>query len=244
MSNKVEKMKELENTIKIMEEKNGNLEDEISQMKKDIVEHSYCEKKRNSLLEKIKYLTEENNQYKKFIKNINSENNNLEYKKKNEQTKLNTTRSHENSKLNIKSKKNLTQLPKILNKNKKLENGKKDDEIESLTDKDEINILIKLYQGDINNYSEFRKKLIIYAKCKENIINKYKIEEKAYNKKVYSMEEQIEYLNHKVKESEMRINIFQQKINDKDFQNKQLKKKLNEDKKEKDNSKKKIKDFE
>ena len=71
MSNKVEKMKELENTIKIMEEKNGNLEDEISQMKKDIVEHSYCEKKRNSLLEKIKYLTEENNQYKKFIKNIN-----------------------------------------------------------------------------------------------------------------------------------------------------------------------------
>ena len=244
MSNKVEKMKELENTIKIMEEKNGNLEDEISQMKKDIVDHSYCEKKRNSLLEKIKYLTEENNQYKKFIKKINSENNNLEYKKKNEQTKLNTTRSHENSKLNIKSKKNLTPLPKILNKNKKLENEKKDDEIESLTDKDEINILIKLYQGDINNYSEFRKKLIIYAKCKENIINKYKIEEKAYNKKVYSMEEQIEYLNHKVKESEMRINIFQQKINDKDFQNKQLKKKLNEDKKEKDNSKKKIKDFE
>ena len=121
---------------------------------------------------------------------------------------------------------------------------KKMRKLESLADKDEIYILIKLYQGDITNYSEFRKKLIIYAKCKENIINKYKSDEKANIKKVYSMQEQIEYLNHKVKESEMRINIFQQKINDKDFQNKQLKKKLNEDKKEKDNSKKKIKDFE
>ena len=240
MSNKVEKMKELENSIKIMKEKNSKLEEEISQMKRDIVDHSYCEKKRNSLLEKIKYLTEENNQYKKFIKKLNSENNNSEDKMKNEQANINTSRSHESTKINIKSKKNLTQLPKILNKNKKIENEKKDEEIESLADKDEIYILIKLYQGDITNYTEFRKKLIIYAKCKENIINKYKSDEKANIKKVYSMQEQIEYLNHKVKESEMRINIFQQQINDKDFQNKKLKKKLIEDKKDKDNSKQKF----
>ena len=244
MSNKVEKMKELENSIKIMKEKNCKLEEEISQMKRDIVDHSYCEKKRNSLLEKIKYLTEENNQYKKYIKKLNAENNNLDDKKKNDQTILNTTRSHENTKLNIKTKKYLTQLPKISNKNKKLENDKKDEEIESLADKDEINILIKLYQGDTTKYTEFRKKLIIYAKCKENIINKYKADEKANSKKVYSMQEQIEYLNHKVKESEMRINIFQQQINDKDFQNKKLKKKLNEDKTEKNNSKQKLSDFE
>ena len=60
-----------------------------------------------------------------------------------------------------------------------------------------------------------------------------------FNKKVYSMQEEIEYLNHKVKESEMRLNIFQQQINDKDFKNKQLKKQLIEEKKEKENLKKK-----
>ena len=120
------------------------------------------------------------------------------------------------------------------------ENIKKDNEIENLADKDEIYILIKLFQGDETKFIEFKKKLIIYAKLKENIINKYKAEEKSYNKKVYSMEEQIEYLNHKVKESEMRINIFQQQLNDKEFKNKKLKKQLIEEKKEKEDSKQKL----
>ena len=236
-SNKVEKMKELENINKSLRENNNRLEEEINLIKRDIIEHSYCEKKRDSLLEKIKYLTEENNQLKKYIKKLNIEN---EDKKQNGQNNLNTTRNKENNKLNIKLKKTQTQLPKILNKNKNGENIKKDNEIENLADKDEIYILIKLFQGDETKFIEFKKKLIIYAKLKENIINKYKAEEKSHNKKVYSMEEQIEYLNHKVKESEMRINIFQQQLNDKEFKNKKLKKQLIEEKKEKEDSKQKL----
>ena len=63
------------------------------------------------------------------------------------------------------------------------------------------------------------------------------------NKKIYSMQEEIEYLNHKVKEGEMRINIFQQQINEKDFKNKKLKKQLIEEKKEKENIDQKFNDF-
>ena len=242
-SNKVEKMKEQENLNKILKEKNLKLEEEISQIKRDIIDHSYCEKKRNSLLEKIKYLTEENKEYKKQIKKLTLENQtgqdipklNINGKTQNGssngQNNLNSSRSKYN-------KMNDTHLPKISKKAKKEEN-KKDNEIENLTDKDEIYILIKFYQGDDSKFSEFKKKLISYAKCKENIINKYKNDEKMFNKKVYSMQEEIEYLNHKVKESEMRLNIFQQQINDKDFKNKQLKKQLIEEKKEKENLKKK-----
>ena len=242
-SNKVEKMKEQENLNKILKEKNSKLEEEISQIKRDIIDHSYCEKKRNSLLEKIKYLTEENKEYKKQIKKLTLENQtgqdipklNINGKTQNGssngQNNLNSSRSKYNNM-------NDTHLPKISKKAKKEEN-KKDNEIENLTDKDEIYILIKFYQGDDSKFSEFKKKLISYAKCKENIINKYKNDEKMFNKKVYSMQEEIEYLNHKVKESEMRLNIFQQQINDKDFKNKQLKKQLFEEKKEKENLKKK-----
>ena len=236
-SNKVEKMKEQENLNKILKEKNIKLEEEIFQIKRDIIDHSYCEKKRNSLLEKIKYLTEENKEYKKQIKKLTLENQtgqdipklnineNTQNGHSNGQNNLNSSRSKHN-------KMNDTHLPKISKKAKKEEN-KKDNEIENLTDKDEIYILIKFYQGDDSKFSEFKKKLISYAKCKENIINKYKNDEKMFNKKVYSMQEEIEYLNHKVKESEMRLNIFQQQINDKDFKNKQLKKQLIEEKKEK-----------
>ena len=242
-SNKVEKMKEQENLNKILKEKNSKLEEEISQIKRDIIDHSFCEKKRNSLLEKIRYLTEENKEYKKQIKKLTLENQtgqdipklNINGKTQNGssngQNNLNSSRSKHN-------KMNDTHLPKISKKAKKEEN-KKDNEIENLTDKDEIYILIKFYQGDDSKFSEFKKKLISYAKCKENIINKYKNDEKMFNKKVYSMQEEIEYLNHKVKESEMRLNIFQQQINDKDFKNKQLKKQLIEEKKEKENLKKK-----
>ena len=242
-SNKVEKMKEQENLNKILKEKNSKLEEEISQIKRDIIDHSYCEKKRNSLLEKIKYLTEENKEYKKQIKKLTLENQtgqdipklnineNTQNGHSNGQNNLNSSRSKHN-------KMNDTHLPKISKKAKNEEN-KKDNEIENLTDKDEIYILIKFYQGDDSKFSEFKKKLISYAKCKENIINKYKNDEKMFNKKVYSMQEEIEYLNHKVKESEMRLNIFQQQINDKDFKNKQLKKQLIEEKKEKENLKKK-----
>ena len=237
-SNKIEKMKEQENLNKILNEKNSKLEEEISQLKRDIIDHSFCEKKRNALLEKIKYLTEENKEYKKQIKKLTSENQpGQEIPKLNindkTQNNLNTSRSKYN-------KTNNNQLPKISKKPKKEEN-KKDNEIENLVDKDEIYILIKFYQGDDSKFSEFKKKLISYAKCKENILNKYKSDEKILNKKVYSMQEEIEYLNHKVKESEMKLNIFQQQINDKDFKNKQLKKQLIEEKKEKENLKKKDK---
>ena len=258
MTNNAEKIKEQENLNKTLKEENAKLEDEIHQIKRDLVEHSYCEKKRESLLEKIKYLTEDNKQLKKQIRKLTLENQssqdnllnmtkmnmkkmNLNDKNKNDfssgQNNLNTTRSRD---YNKKSKEH---LPKITIKSKKEENNKKDNEIEHLIDKEEIYILIQLFQGDESKFSEFKKKLISYAKCKESIINKYKADEKLKNKKVYSMQEEIEYLNHKVKESEMRINIFQQQINDKDFKNKKLKKQLIKEKKEKENTAQKFNDF-
>ena len=258
MTNNAEKIKEQENLNKTLKEENAKLEDEIHQIKRDLVDHSYCEKKRESLLEKIKYLTEDNKQLKKQIRKLTLENQssqdnllnmtkmnmtkmNLNDKNKNDfssgQNNLNTTRSRD---YNKKSKEH---LPKITIKSKKEENNKKDNEIEHLIDKEEIYILIQLFQGDESKFVEFKKKLISYAKCKESIINKYKADEKLKNKKVYSMQEEIEYLNHKVKESEMRINIFQQQINDKDFKNKKLKKQLIEEKKEKENTAQKFNDF-
>ena len=241
MTNKVDKIKEQENLNKILKEENEKLEEEIHQIKRDLVEHSYCEKKRESLLEKIKYLTEENRQLKKQTKkltldNQGSQDNLLNMTKLN----MNTTRSRDYNKNN---KINKELLPKISKKVKKEENIKKDKEIENLIDKEEIYILIQLFQGDELKFAEFRKKLITYARVKENIINKYKTDEKMKNKKIYSMQEEIEYLNHKVKEGEMRINIFQQQINEKDFKNKKLKKQLIEEKKEKENTAQKFNDF-
>ena len=241
MTNKVDKIKEQENLNKILKEENEKLEEEIHQIKRDLVEHSYCEKKRESLLEKIKYLTEENRQLKKQTKkltldNQGSQDNLLNMTKLN----MNTTRSRDYNKNN---KINKELLPKISKKVKKEENIKKDKEIENLIDKEEIYILIQLFQGDESKFAEFRKKLITYARVKENIINKYKADEKMKNKKIYSMQEEIEYLNHKVKEGEMRINIFQQKKKKKDFKNKKLKKQLIEEKKEKENIDQKFNDF-
>ena len=241
MTNKVDKIKEQENLNKILKEENEKLEEEIHLIKRDLVEHSYCEKKRESLLEKIKYLTEENRQLKKQTKkltldNQGSQDNLLNMTKLN----MNTTRSRDYNKNN---KINKDLLPKISKKVKKEENIKKDKEIENLIDKEEIYILIQLFQGDELKFAEFRKKLITYARVKENIINKYKTDEKMKNKKIYSMQEEIEYLNHKVKEGEMRINIFQQQINEKDFKNKKLKKQLIEEKKEKENIDQKFNDF-
>ena len=241
MTNKVDKIKEQENLNKILKEENEKLEEEIHQIKRDLVEHSYCEKKRESLLEKIKYLTEENRQLKKQTKkltldNQGSQDNLLNMTKLN----MNTTRSRDYNKNN---KINKELLPKISKKVKKEENIKKDKEIENLIDKEEIYILIQLFQGDESKFADFRKKLITYARVKENIINKYKADEKMKNKKIYSMQEEIEYLNHKVKEGEMRINIFQQQINEKDFKNKKLKKQLIEEKKEKENIDQKFNDF-
>ena len=241
MTNKVDKIKEQENLNKILKEENEKLEEEIHLIKRDLVEHSYCEKKRESLLEKIKYLTEENRQLKKQTKkltldNQESQDNLLNMTKLN----MNTTRSRDYNKNN---KINKELLPKISKKVKKEENIKKDKEIENLIDKEEIYILIQLFQGDELKFAEFRKKLITYARVKENIINKYKTDEKMKNKKIYSMQEEIEYLNHKVKEGEMRINIFQQQINEKDFKNKKLKKQLIEEKKEKENIDQKFNDF-
>ena len=148
----------------------------------------------------------------------------------------------------IKQKKKLSQEKDKNDKNKN--NDNKDYDIEQLTDKNELNILIQLFEGEEEKYAEFKKKLIIYAKSKESIINKYKFEEKNYYKQLLSYQEQNEYLNGKVRESERRIKIYQQQLNNSNFQNKKLKKKFNEEIKEKkniilrlDNSKKKIEKF-
>ena len=249
----LDRMKELENLNKLLKEQNDKLNEELIKAKKEYVDHSYCEKRRNTLIEQVRYLTEENKRFKndnkKYTLTIEELNKTINELK----SKLNISNtSGINSKMQTKTILKTPRLPNISKSKRTIEtendktknkNGDKDEEIENLIDKDEIYILIKLFKGDENQYVEFRKKLIIYAKSKECIINKYKLEEKAMNKKVFSMQEQVEYLNHKVKESEMRIKIYQQQLNDRDYQNKKLKKRYNEEKKEKENTKQKLKDF-
>ena len=101
MTNNVEKIKEQENLNKTLKEENAKLEDEIHQIKRDLVDHSYCEKKRESLLEKIKYLTEDNKQLKKQIRKLTLENQSSQDNLLN-MTKLNmnTTRSRDYNKNN------------------------------------------------------------------------------------------------------------------------------------------------
>jgi hypothetical protein len=249
----LDRMKELENLNKLLKEQNDKLNEELIKSKKEYVDHSYCEKRRNTIIEQVRYLTEENKRFKndnkKYTLTIEELNKTINELK----SKLNISNtSGINSKMQTKTILKTPRLPNISKSKKTIEtendktknkNGDKDEEIENLIDKDEIYILIKLFKGDENQYVEFRKKLIIYAKSKECIINKYKLEEKAMNKKVFSMQEQVEYLNHKVKESESRIKIYQQQLNDRDYQNKKLKKRYNEEKKEKENTKQKLKDF-
>ena len=278
----MDRMKNLEDMNKKLKEQNTNLNEEIFKIKKEIVDHNYCENKRKTLVEQVIYLTEENKRYKNDIKKFTAINEELtkninlykyilkiknininDYLNDNLITDININNNNDTSlrdnlninkytnKLVLKSPRlpNITKSKKTLeNENNKLNNKsniieKKDEDLENLLDKDEINILIKLFQGDEKKYSEFKKKIIIYAKSKESIINKYKLEEKNLNKKIFSMQEQVEYLNHKVKESEMRIKIFQQQLNDSNYQKKKFKKKYVEEKKEKEETKQKFKDF-
>ena len=265
----VDKMKELENMNKLFKDENTNLNDEIFKLKKEIVDHTYCEKKRNKLLEQVKYLTEENKRLKKDLKQFIASNNNNNNSNNNNINTNNDTIENNNSNtnhkyvinptssnLNIKSIifKNLNKsiikkdahFPNIIKLKNKLNqekdkndknknNDNKNYDIERLTDKNEINLLIQLFEGDEEKYAEFKKKLIIYAKSKESIINKYKVEEKNYNRQLLSYQEQNEYLNRKVTENERKIKIYQKQLNDNNFQNKKLKKKFNEEIKEKEN---------
>ena len=262
----VDKMKELENMNKLFKDENTNLSDEIFKLKKEIVDHTYCEKKKNKLVEQVKYLTEENKRLKKDLKQYLSSNNNNNNTNTNNDTiennNINTKHKYvvnpNPSNLNINLKSiiiknqnksaikgdshfpNIIKLKKKLNKekdknDKNKNNDNKDYEIEQLTDKNEINILVQLFEGDEEKYAEFKKKLIIYAKSKESIINKYKFEEKNYNKQLLSYQEQNEFLNRQVTESERRIKIYQQQLNNSNFQNKKLKNKFNEEIKEKEN---------
>ena len=118
-------MKELENMNKKLKEENNNLNDEIIKLKKEIVEHAYCENKRNTLLEQIKYLTEENKRFKIDIKRlatINEEllNTNNKYKyliKKNNINLDDTLSNNGNTKDNNNS---VTNLKKIYRNNNSL----------------------------------------------------------------------------------------------------------------------------
>jgi len=258
----VDKMKELENMNKLFKDENTNLNDEIFKLKKEIVDHTYCEKKRNKLVEQVKYLTEENKRLKKDLKqylssnsnNNNTNNDTIENNNINTNHKYAVNPNPPNLNINLKSviikNQNKTTIktnahfPNIIKLKKKpnqekdkndKNNDNKDYEIEQLSDKNEINILVQLFEGDEEKYAEFKKKLIIYAKSKESIINKYKFEEKNYNKQLLSYQEQNEFLNRQVTESERRIKIYQQQLNNSNFQNKKLKNKFNEELKEKEN---------
>ena len=87
--------------------------------------------------------------------------------------------------------------------------------------------LNKIFFKNSNAYSIILKKLEILQKSKDSLDNKYKLEQKQFNKRIYSMQQQIDYLNTKIREGEIKINILQAQLNESKIENKQLLKRIN-----------------
>ena len=86
--------------------------------------------------------------------------------------------------------------------------------------------LNKLFFKNTNAYNIILKKLEILQKSKDSLENKYKLEQKQFTKRIYSMQQQIDYLNTNIREREIKINIIQAQLNESKIENKQLLKRI------------------
>ena len=70
------------------------------------------------------------------------------------------------------------------------------------------------------------KKFEILQKSKDSIDNKYKLEQRQFTKRIYSMQQQIDYLSSKIRDRELKINILQSQLNEIKLEKKQLLKRV------------------
>ena len=223
-------------------------------IEKELQEHKICKQKIENYQETIRKLTEKNrNLMDKIIygKNKKGNNTNLNNNYNNESSesdgdngvKLNKLRKQFNgldsskklikgNLFNIKklstTKKFNNSLPKInCGINKQLNpNNSTIININNIFNGEEMIHLNKIFFKNTNAYNIILKKLEILQKSKDSLENKYKLEQKQFTKRIYSMQQQIDYLNTNIREREIKINIIQAQLNESKIENKQLLKRI------------------
>ena len=231
-----DKNKELENMNLFLQEQENSLNSEIKDLKKQLSEHEQCDKKINALLEEIKYLKEENKRYKnenkslclKFKQKLSLSS---DYNKKNI-NKLNLLNSiSTNNILWTPKMKNIQNepLPKIKNKNFNSMILKESEEntFNNFFEKNQIEILSKLFGNNEKDFNEFKNKILILIKSKESLENKYKSEIKILNNKIETSDKDNEILKSRLKEIEKRMKIYQVKLHESNNIQIQLQRKIN-----------------
>jgi len=239
-----EKMEQYKDKIRKLSEKNRKLQEKISFIKS---------RKQNSSLFQLKNSYYYNKSFKSNNNNLmesNNENDSFKTKKTilkrlnySMSSDKNLTNSHKNEKIiNVKKigidlsreQKN-NSLPKIsTNKNStkyhinynNSQSNNINTTISSIFNFDEMKQLNKIFKNNESLFSIIVKKIEIMQKSKESMNNKYKLEKKQYIERIYSMQQQIDYLNTKIREYEIKINILQSQLNEKGIEKKQLIKKV------------------
>jgi hypothetical protein len=239
-----EKMEEYKDKIRKLSEKNRMLQEKISFIKST---------KKNSSIFKLKNSFYFNKKIKSNSMNLmesNNENDSFKTKKKilrkmnySMSSEQNLNNIHKNEKIiNVKKigidlsreQKN-NSLPKIsTNKNStkyhinynNSQSSNINANISSIFNFDEKRQLNKVFKNNESLFNIIVKKIEIMQKSKESMNNKYKLEKKQYIERIYSMQQQIDYLNTKIREYEIKINILQSQLNEKGIEKKQLIKKV------------------
>ena len=155
---------------------------------------------------------------KKIIKEPNGFGSNKIIKKGFNLKKLGETRTQNNS------------LPKINFANNPLLNSNQNANnvinINNIFNSDEMFQLNKVFVKNSKIYQIIIKKFEILQKSKDSIDNKYKLEQRQFTKRIYSMQQQIDYLSSKIRDRELKINILQSQLNEIKLEKKQLLKRV------------------
>ena len=155
---------------------------------------------------------------KKIIKEPNGFGSNKIIKKGFNLKKLGETRTQNNS------------LPKINFANNQLlisnKNVNNVININNIFNSDEMFQLNKVFVKNSKIYQIIIKKFEILQKSKDSIDNKYKLEQRQFTKRIYSMQQQIDYLSSKIRDRELKINILQSQLNENKLEKKQLLKRV------------------
>ena len=249
LQNKIDEMEQNREIEKKAQDK------KIIVIQRELQEHKICKQKMENFQERIKKLTENNKNLmdkliygrsrkgniknnmsiesdgenggrfyrikKKIIKEYNGLNSNKNIKKDNyfNFKKLGEIRTQNNS------------LPKIDLANNQLLNSIKNSNnsininINNIFNNDEMFQLNRVFKN-AKIYQIIIKKFEILQKSKDSIDNKYKLEKKQFTKRIYSMQQQIDYLTGKIRERELKINILQAQLNESKLEKKHLLKRV------------------
>ena len=183
---------------------------------------------------KIEYITNINNRYYDSDESDDEKKGRLNSIKRNIYKKtinLNDTKDNKKGKYLVLKRVNIrSPLPNISSINGKQSNLNKNANtiinINNLFNVDEMNQLNKIFLKNINIYNIILKKFEILQKSKDSIDNKYKLVQKQLTKRIYSMQQQIDFLNSKIKESELKVNILQSQLNENKLEKRTLLKRI------------------